>query len=70
MAMLIKCMKQKKDGSIESRTAHSLNPVPFIVYGKDVEIKNGNFGLANVAASVVKLLGIEPLEVWEESIIK
>lgn len=60
----------KKDGSIESRTAHSLNPVPFIVYGKDVEIKNGNFGLANVAASVVKLLGIEPLEVWEESIIK
>lgn len=40
------------------------------MYGKDVEIKNGNFGLANVAASVVKLLGIEPLEVWEESIIK
>ncbi len=63
-------LEKKKDGSIEPRTAHSLNPVPFIIYGKNVELKNGNFGLANVAATIVELLGLEPLEVWEESMLK
>ena len=63
-------LEKKKDGSIEPRTAHSLNPVPFIIYGKNVELKNGNFGLANVAATIVELLGLKPLEVWEESILK
>ena len=58
-----------KKGQI--KTSHSLNPVPFIVYGKDVELKqDGHFGLANVAATVADLLDIEPNPVWEESLIK
>ncbi len=58
-----------KKGQI--KTSHSLNPVPFIVYGKDVELKqDGHFGLANVAATVADLLEIEPNPVWEESLIK
>ncbi len=58
-----------KKGNI--KTAHSLNPVPFIVYNKDVELKQtGGFGLANVAATVADLLEIEPNANWEESLIK
>ena len=39
-------------------TAHSLNPVPFIVVDKDVkEVKNGI--LADIAPTILKLMGIE-----------
>ena len=57
-----------KKGNV--KTSHSLNPVPFIVYNKDVELKEGHFGLANVAATVADLLEIEPHDTWEESLIK
>ena len=58
-----------KKGNV--KTSHSLNPVPFIVYNRNVELKkDGNFGLANVAATVADLLDIEPHESWEESLIK
>jgi 2,3-bisphosphoglycerate-independent phosphoglycerate mutase len=52
------------------KTAHTLNPVPFIVVGADVKIKEGKFGLANVANSVVKLLGLPECKDWEEGIIQ
>ncbi len=52
------------------KTAHTLNPVPFIVYGKDVELNNGDFGLANVASSVVRLLELPENSNWLPSIIK
>lgn len=58
-----------KKGNV--KTSHSLNPVPFIVYNRNVELKeDGNFGLANVAATVADLLDIEPHASWEESLIK
>ena len=58
-----------KKGNV--KTAHSLNPVPFIIYNRDVELKQtGGFGLANVAATVADLLDIEPNAKWEESLIK
>ena len=60
-------MMDKKGGV---KTAHSLNPVPFIVYNAEVELKEGHFGLANVAATVTDLLGIEAHPSWEESLIK
>lgn len=63
-------LEKNKKGKIELRTAHSLNPVPFIVYNADVSFKEGSFGLANVAATVADLLGFEPNSAWEESIIK
>ena len=44
-------LEKDKKGNVAPRTAHSLNPVPFIVYDKDArhELKNGAFGLSNVA---------------------
>ena len=47
------------DGS--PNTAHSLNPVPFIVVDNDVkEVKNGI--LADIAPTILKLMGIEQPE--------
>lgn len=63
-------LEKNKKGEINVRTAHSLNPVPFIVYNADVEIADGNFGLSNVAATVAKLMGLEPDSHWNASIIK
>ena len=58
-----------KKGNV--KTAHSLNPVPFIVYNSDIKLKStGGFGLANVAATVADLLDVEPNPVWEESLIQ
>ena len=65
--------RQTKKGGIAPRTAHSLNPVPFIVYDKDArhELKEGTgFGLANVAPTVAQLLGLKPYDCWEESMLK
>ena len=52
--------RNKKTGAISPKTAHSLNPVPFIIYDKDTryEIKDGHFGLANCAATVAILTDI------------
>lgn len=58
-----------KNGSLSVRTAHSLNPVPFIIYNADVEIKDGEYGLANVAPTVASLLNLEAPECWENSMI-
>lgn len=64
--------KPKKEGAaLKAKTSHTLNRVPFIVYGADVELKQDeNLGLSNVAATVTDLLGIEANEHWNESIIK
>lgn len=63
--------KPKAGEAPKAKTAHTLNPVPFIVYDKTCRriIKEGSFGLANVAATVVKLLGFDKPQIWEESII-
>ena len=65
-------MLETKKGKTSVRTAHSLNPVPFIIVDPDNRyvFKDGNFGLANVAPTVVKLLGIEAPDCWEESMIE
>lgn len=62
--------KPKAGKPLKAKTSHTLNKVPFIIYGADVEIAEGDFGLANVAATVAKLLGIEPNEHWLPAIIK
>ena len=55
----------------KAKTAHTLNPVPFIIYDKAEthQLKTGNFGLANVASTVVNLLGFKSPDVWEESLL-
>ena len=64
-------MTETKKGKTSVRTAHSLNPVPFIIYDKDNEwtIKDGAYGLANVAPTVVKMMGLTAPECWEDSMI-
>lgn len=63
--------KKPKDGSAPApKTSHSLNPVPFIVVSdQPIHFKEGSFGLANVASTVVTLLGLTPPEIWEASMI-
>ena len=60
-----------KKGVTSVRTAHSLNPVPFIIYDKDQSftIQDGAYGLANVAPTIVKLLELEAPACWEKSMI-
>ncbi len=64
-------MTETKKGKTSVRTAHSLNPVPFIIYDKDnaYTLKEGSFGLANVAPTVVKMMDIMAPQCWEESMI-
>lgn len=66
-----------KDGSYKAKTSHTLNPVPFIVYDnfyadKYTVLEDGekDFGLANVAATAVTLLGYEAPSMWKKSIIE
>ena len=71
-----KAPKTNKDGSYKAKTSHTLNPVPCIIYDASgesritVKADNGQFGLSNVAATVVNLLGYEAPEMWDESLIE
>ncbi len=64
-------MTETKKGKTIVRTAHSLNPVPFIIYDKDQDwtIREGHFGLANVAPTVVKMMGLTAPACWEQSMV-
>ncbi|MDD7772385.1 MAG: 2,3-bisphosphoglycerate-independent phosphoglycerate mutase [Firmicutes bacterium] len=64
-------MTETKKGKTSIRTAHSLNPVPFIIYDPDTryELKQGSFGLSNVAPTLVKMMGLEAPACWQESMI-
>ncbi len=64
-------LEKNKKGEVAVRTAHSLNEVPFIIYSKNAyEVKDGSFGLANVAPTVAKIFGIDAYDSWEEAVIK
>ena len=63
-------LEKNKKGQISVRTAHSLNPVPFILYGSDRTLKDGDFGLANIAPTVAELFGLEAPKSWMESMLK
>ncbi|MHC1691654.1 MAG: 2,3-bisphosphoglycerate-independent phosphoglycerate mutase [Sphaerochaetaceae bacterium] len=68
-------VKRKADGSPKAKTAHSLNPVPFIVidsaykgeYSK--ELKTG-LGISSVAATCMTLLGFNPPADYDASIVE
>jgi len=65
---------KNKDGSFKAKTAHTLNPVPFILYdnvtGGKLKLKNlPNAGLSNIAATTANLLGFEKHESWDESLL-
>ncbi len=68
--------KLDKNGNMTPKTSHTLNPVPCIIYDNvtegayTVKEDRGQFGLSNVAATMVNLLGYEAPEMWDESIIE
>ncbi len=68
--------KVGKDGKMKSKTSHTLNPVPCIIYDntdakKSYSVKtDGAYGLSNVAATVVNLLGYEAPSMWDKSLIE
>ncbi len=64
-------LEKNKKGEFQVRTAHSLNQVPFIIYDKNTQytIKEGNFGLANVAPTIATIFGLEAPDCWEEAMI-
>ena len=66
-------LEKNKKGVISVRTAHSLRPVPFIIHDPDQRHEmdtESPFGLANVAPTVVELLGLKPYDCWEKSMLK
>ncbi len=64
-------MTETKKGKTSVRTAHSLNPVPFIIYDteKRWQIREGNYGLANVAPTILKMMDIPAPACWEASMV-
>ena len=53
-----------------SHTAHTLNPVPFLLLSKDFKLKEKGI-LADVAPTVLDIMGIDkPEEMTGESLIK
>ena len=56
------------------KTSHTLNPVPCIFmddfYSGRYKVKNKDFGLSNLAATFVNLLGFEAPDFWDESMIE
>ncbi len=68
--------KANEDGSLKAKTSHTLNPVPCIIYdnfyadGYKMKADEGKFGLSNVAATMVNLLGYEAPDMWDESLIE
>ncbi|MBR5746766.1 MAG: 2,3-bisphosphoglycerate-independent phosphoglycerate mutase, partial [Clostridia bacterium] len=62
------------DGRPKAKTSHTLNPVPCFIYDNfyrdSYTFEEGDFGLANIAATAVTMMGYEPPEVWNKSMIK
>ncbi len=64
-------LQKSKKGELQPKTAHSLNPVPFIVCDDEPRaLKDGSFGLANVAPTVLQLMGLEAPDCWLEGMLK
>lgn len=58
------------DENGEPFTAHTTNPVPFIVYNYDCEVREGG-KLCDIAPTMLKVMGLDqPAEMTGESIIK
>ena len=68
--------KKDANGNYKSKTSHTLNPVPCIIYD-NTEAKahytvkaDGAYGLSNVAATTVNLMGYKAPDMWDASIIE
>ncbi|MBS0370874.1 MAG: 2,3-bisphosphoglycerate-independent phosphoglycerate mutase [Proteobacteria bacterium] len=66
---------QNADGSFKAKTAHTLNPVPLILYdnvsgGKLGLKQTPTAGLSSIAATVANLLGLEKHAKWDEGVLE
>jgi len=62
------------DGSYKAKTAHTLNPVPLVLYDNVTGGRLGlqqttTAGLSNLAATTANLLGFEKHPSWDESLL-
>ncbi|KAB2921290.1 MAG: 2,3-bisphosphoglycerate-independent phosphoglycerate mutase, partial [Dechloromonas sp.] len=69
-----KAPAQNQDGSFKAKTAHTLNPVPLILYdnvsGGQLGLKQTDTaGLSNIAATTANLLGFDKHPDWDESLL-
>ncbi len=70
-----KLPKADKDGNFKAKTSHTLNPVPCIIYDNAYAntykvIEKDSYGLSNIAATLVNLMGYEAPDFWDESMIE
>lgn len=68
-------VERDKDGKPRAKTSHTLNPVPFIIHdprgaGGYELIKDKKFGLGNIAATALNLMGYRTPEGFHESMIR
>lgn len=68
-------VKTNDNGKPKSKTSHSLNPVPFVLFdpsydGEYESALNTGLGISSVAATSMNLLGYEAPEDYDQSIIK
>ncbi len=66
--------RDKSTGAPKSKTAHTLNPVPFYVYdpagAANIRLSgHENLGITSLAATSLKLLGFEPPEDYDPSVV-
>jgi 2,3-bisphosphoglycerate-independent phosphoglycerate mutase len=62
-------------GKRVAKTAHSRNPVPFAIYDPNFQneyrlIELQHAGLANIASTILNLLGFEKVPAYEPSLIE
>jgi 2,3-bisphosphoglycerate-independent phosphoglycerate mutase len=67
--------KLHENGQPKARTAHTLNPVPFIIYDPQFQneyrlAESDNLGLSNIAATCLQLLGFEAAEGYDPGIVQ
>jgi 2,3-bisphosphoglycerate-independent phosphoglycerate mutase len=67
--------KRNAGGVPRSKTAHTLNPVPFVIYdpGFAGEYRMADVpgpGLSNVAATALSLMGYQPPEGYDPALIQ
>ena len=69
-------IKRDADGKAKSKTSHTLNPVPCIVFDPakadsyTVDTEGTEYGLSAIAATTVSLLGYEAPDMWDKAIIR
>ncbi len=67
--------KRKEDGSFQAKTAHSLNPVPFIIYdpnynGEYSQKLKENLGISSIASTLMTLMDFIPPAEYDRSIVE